>query len=120
MTEPRKRPDPRQNGLPPKYDWKLEVKQEETEDEAISRLLARGEAGKKLLRDPDFNAAYHEFLEEQVAQIVTSKPGQRELREDAYFRIRGLQEIAYKMNGWVQMAEQLLRERAKSVGAGDE
>ena len=61
----------------------------------------------RLLRDPDFNAAYQELLDQNITSIVTSKPGQQELREDAYYRIRGLQEMAYKLNEWRVVAEQL-------------
>lgn len=73
----------------------------------MSRIAAQAEAAKRLLLDPDFNAAYQEIQEELVAQFVTSKPGQRELREDCYFRVRGIQEIAYKFNQWVAEGDQL-------------
>lgn len=120
MTVDRKRPDPRLKGLPPGYDWEFVIKPEESKEEFEARVLARGDAAKRLLRDPDFNAAYHELLEENLQQIVTSKPAQRELREDAYFRIRGTQEVAYKMHGWVQMAEQLAASLTGESDAGKE
>jgi hypothetical protein len=106
MTE-RKRPDPRLNGLPDGYDFQYRLKPHETEEEAISRVFAQAEAGARLLRDPDFNAAFHEIMEEQIAQFVGSKPGQSELRDDCYFRVRGIQEIAYKLSSWVAQGDQL-------------
>jgi hypothetical protein len=106
MTE-RNRPDPRLKGLPEDYEWKFRVRPAESEEEFIQRVLAQGDAGRKLLQDPDFNAAYQEILEEQLDAFVKSKPGQNELRDDIYFRVRGIQEIALKFNVWVQMAEQL-------------
>lgn len=60
-----------------------------------------------MLRDQDFNDAYQELLDENLSSIVSSKPGQKELREDAYFRLRGIQEFAYKLNVWASSAEQL-------------
>lgn len=102
-----KRPDPRHNGIPEGYAFEFKVKPHETDEDARSRVLAQGAAATRLLTDPDFNAAYQEILEEQLQQIVTSKPGQDSLREDAYFRIRGIQEIAYKFNTWRTLADRL-------------
>jgi len=106
MTE-RKRPDPRSKGLPEGYEFQFVVRPQETKEEAIARVFAQEEAGKALLLNKDFNAAYQEILEEQLQQIVTSKPGQAELRDDCYFRIRGIQEIAYKLNAWVAQGDQM-------------
>lgn len=106
MTD-RKRPDPRQHSLPEGYELQFKMKAHEDEESYIQRVLAQGEAGKRLLLDPDFNAAYQEILEEQLAQLVNSKPGQAELRDDCYYRVRGIQEIAYKLNTWVAHAEQV-------------
>jgi hypothetical protein len=78
-----------------------------SEDEEIAIALTKGQAAARLLRDPDFNAAYQELLDQNINSIVTSKPGQHELREDAYYRIRGVQEMAYKLNEWRVVAEQL-------------
>lgn len=76
-------------------------------EEEMSIALNKGDAAKRLLTDPDFNAAYQELLDENLNSIVTSKPGQTELREDAYFRIRGIQEIAYKLGSWRTVADQV-------------
>lgn len=107
MSE-RNRPDPRRNGLPSGYEWELKEPPPPVDDEeAIHLAIVRGQAAARLLRDPDFNAAYQELLDENLNGIVTSKPGQKELREDAYYRLRGIQEMAYKLNGWKVTAEQL-------------
>lgn len=106
MSE-RKRPDPRLNSLPEGYEFQLRVRPNESVEEARTRILNQAQAAERLLRDQDFNDAYQEILEEQVQQIITSKPGQSELRDDAYFRIRGIQEIAYKMNTWRMNGERL-------------
>ena len=84
------------------------------DEEAIHIALTKGAAAARLLRDPDFNAAYQELLDENLTGIVTSKPGQKELREDAYYRLRGIQELAYKLNGWKVTAEQLQAQTEKS------
>lgn len=109
MTERSKsRPDPRTKNLPNGYEWQLKPPPDaRSEEEQISLVLNRGQAAARLLRDQDFNDAYQELLDENLSSIVSSKPGQKELREDAYFRLRGIQEFAYKLNVWASSAEQL-------------
>jgi hypothetical protein len=120
MSRNASRPDPRLSGLPAGYEFQFIPKDEESREEYITRVFARGEAGRRLLLDPDFNAAYQEILEEQLQQFVTSKPGQSELRDDVYFRIRGIQEIALKFNVWVTLADQLRAQLAtQSEGEGE-
>lgn len=117
MTAKKDRPDPRRGNLPEGYEFEFPVKPMETQEEAYSRILAQGEAAARLLRDPDFNAAYQEILEDQLKTLVESKPAQQELREDCYFRVRGVQEMAYKLNGWVNLAERLKADFAKQEKA---
>jgi hypothetical protein len=78
-----------------------------SEEEDVAIALTKGQSAARLHRDPDFNAAYQELLDQNLNTIVSSKPGQAELREDAYYRIRGIQEMAYKLNEWRVIAEQL-------------
>jgi hypothetical protein len=84
--------------------------------EAEFIALNKGDAGARLLRDQDFNSAYQELLDESLTAIATSKPGQKELREDAYYRLRGIQELAYKLNSWKVQAEEIRRRQEAPVG----
>jgi hypothetical protein len=73
----------------------------------VSIALNKGDAARRLLIDADFNAVFQELMDENLLIIANSKPNQEELREDAYFRLRGVQDIAYRLNTWVTVAHQL-------------
>lgn len=84
-----------------------------TQEDADHAALRSAEAGQRLLNDEDFQLAFQELVEENLHQIIESKPGQWEVREDCYFRIRGIYEVAYKLRGWVSIAEQVQRRLAE-------
>ena len=104
-----KRPDPRLTDLPEGFQYKFDPNRGvyASEEERDQVMLAMGKAGERLLRDTDFQLALQELMDESLTQIVHTKPGQWEVREDCYFRVRGIQEIAYRLQGWVRIAEQV-------------
>lgn len=92
--------------MPDNYEWEPVIAPRfEDREQAMQYAVDHAQRAHSLLSDPSFNELYKELLDEQVLMIVQSKPGQVELREDCYFRIRGLQDLVHKMNGWINRFE---------------
>jgi Fic family protein len=112
----RPRPDPRRKSgaIPETYQWKLDTTIL-SEPEQYEKALRDAQAAASILRDDQYVDAYQSLIDKFIQQLIGTKPDQIEEREDLYFRIRGLQEMAMQLNGRVQQGI-LLQEELNKQG----
>ena len=103
----RKRPDSRADKLAPEYRWQSRIPPKMSRDEYVADALEKAHLAYEVLNNEGFNRAYREIIDEALNIVIDSKPGQGDLREDNYFRIRGLQDVIMRMQGWIATAEQI-------------
>ena len=112
----RKRPDPRTGRPPASFIWDSLTNPEfHSQEEYEQHIVDYAQVASNLLGDPGFNAVYKEILDENLIRLVESKPAQVELREDSYYRVRGLQDIVLKLNGWKNRYEEMKASKQRGV-----
>ena len=99
----RPRPDPRRKkgAIPEEYEWKLDPTIL-SEEELYEKALRDAQAAASVLRNDQYIDCYQSLIDKWIQQLIGTKPDQIEEREDLYFRIRGLQDMAMHLNGRVQ------------------
>lgn len=70
--------------------------------------LKRGTAAEELLRSDAFITCVNELYNQYFADITGSPLDAKEMRENRFFQLRGLQDITSELQSWVQMKDQLL------------
>lgn len=114
QSQLRPRPDPRRKkgAIPGEYEWKLDTSVL-SEPEQYEKALRDAQASASVLRNEQYIDCYQSLIDKWIQQLIGTKPDQIEEREDLYFRIRGLQEMAMQMNGRVQQGLMLREELSR-------
>jgi hypothetical protein len=103
-----RRPDSRAKTMPEQHQYQQNVvPPKQHPAEYTENALRRAHMAYEVLNSEGFNLAYQELLNESVNTIIDSKPEKSSLRDDEYYRIRGLQDLILKMHGWIATAEQI-------------
>ena len=71
----------------------------------ISQILEAGMQAQNTLQSPIFGRAYQETINFYFNEWLSTQVDHAKKREEIYFRLRGLQDAAQTLAGYVQQAE---------------
>lgn len=71
-------------------------------------ILLRGNAADELLQNEGFATVVNELYNQYTSDITGSDLGQTVLREQRFYQLRALQDIAAELKGWVSIRDQLI------------
>ncbi len=74
------------------------------------KLIAQGNAAYELLNNETFTSVVNDLIQQYLAFAMQTKPNEQELREQAYYQSRGLQEIVGYLNQQVAVRDQILNQ----------
>jgi hypothetical protein len=77
-------------------------------------MIDRGSAAGGLLSDPTLTAVAKTLMDTYLGNIVSTTPPEAEVREKAYYQIKGLQDIFAVLNQWVSIKDQILEARKEA------
>ena len=101
----RKRPDRRREWLPEEFKWipgsSRTLAKLGSKEEVQQYVVVQAQRAHNLLTDETFGEVFQELQDGLTEQMLSTMPGQKEEREDLYYRIRGLQDIATTLNAWI-------------------
>lgn len=71
-------------------------------------MLQRGHAAEELLKNQAFITCVNELYNQYFSEITASSLDAKDMRENRFFQLRGLQDITAELQSWVQQKDQLL------------
>lgn len=69
-----------------------------------NEILNRGQEASALLLNPVFNIAVRSAIESWQDALLSSLPGETEVRESMYYRMRALNDVMAELAGFVHIA----------------
>ena len=77
----------------------------------INQILEAGMQAQNTLQSPIFGRAYQETINYYFNEWLSTQVDHAKKREEIYFRLRGLQDAAQTLAGYVQQAETIVSQQ---------
>ena len=89
-----------------------QVKEGRSSATDINQILEAGMQAQTLLQSQVFGAAYRETLNHYFNEWLSTQVDHSKKREEIYFRLRGLQDAAQTLAGFVAQAETIIQQQS--------